>query len=66
MSAIGRVLAYLMAPLDDTNHAPLLKISRESAPRASTNPQRTKGRSFASQKSRANRRKAGMKARVRR
>lgn len=66
MSAIGRALAYLMAPLADTDSAPLLKIRRDSAPQVSRNSKATHGKRHASQKSRANRRNAGMKARVRR
>lgn len=72
MSAIGRALAYLglaagFAGAEIYNLADLGKIARgNSAPQASRNSHTTHGKRHASQKARANRRKAGMKARVRR
>ena len=70
MSAIGRALTYLVAGFSASeayNLADLGKITRNnSAPQISRNSKSTHGKRHASQKSRANRRKAGMKARVRR
>ena len=58
MSTLDRALAYftLAAPYMDAFD--VLKSYRQTTPSVSRNSHRTKGRKFASQKSRANRRKA--------
>ena len=70
MSAIGRALVYLAAGFTASeayNLADLGKTTRgNSAPQVSRNSKVTHGKRHDSQKSRANRRKAGMKARARR
>ena len=58
MSTLDRALAYftLTAPyMDDFD---VINSYRQTTPPVSRHAQRTKGRKFASQKSRANRRKA--------
>lgn len=59
MKLLERALAYFnfSMPLDDAAFR-VLDALRDSPPMVSRNPHRTKGRKFASQKSRANRRKA--------
>ena len=70
MSIMGRALAYMafwFSASEAYNLADLGKITRgNSAPQVSRNSKVTHGKRHASQKSRANRRKAGMKARARR
>ena len=68
MSAIGRALAYFgLSGSHLFDAADIVSLWLNSnPPRVSGNSSATKGRNHASQKSRANRRKAGMKARVRR
>lgn len=58
MSTLDRALTYftLTAPYMDAFD--VLKSYRQTTPPVSRNSQRTKGRKFASQRSRANRRKA--------
>ena len=58
MNTLDRALAYfaLTAPYMDAFD--VLKSYRQTTPPVSRNSRRTKGRKFASQKSRANRRKA--------
>ena len=59
MKALEKALAYFnfSMPLDSSAFH-VLDALRDSPPRVSRNTHRTKGRKFASQKSRANRRKA--------
>ncbi len=68
MSAIGRALAYFpLLPLEIYDVEGLLKtMGSNHAPQVSRNSKATHGKRHASQKSRANRRKAGMNARARR
>lgn len=67
MKALDRALAFFnfAMPLD-MGPFNALKGYHSQTPPISHNSTRTKGRKFASQKSRANRRKAGMKASARR
>lgn len=68
MSAISRALAYFNFTLPlDAGVSDVFSITRAlNPPRVSGNSRATKGRNHASQKSRANRRKAQVKARNRR
>lgn len=67
MRAIDRALAYFNFTLPlDANVLDAASVFRASnPPRVSSNSRATKGRSHASQKSRANRRKGALKAKVR-
>ena len=68
MSAIGRALSYFsILPLYNFQQEELAKtFGNNSAPQISRNSKATHGKRHASQNARANRRKAGMKARARR
>ena len=58
MKALDRALAYFTLSAPNMDAFDVLKTLRQSAPPVSRNSTRTKGRKFASQRARANRRKA--------
>lgn len=59
MKALDRALAYFNFTMSLDDHAfRVMDWLRDSPPQISRNTKRTKGRKFASQKERANRRKA--------
>ena len=58
MNTLGRALAYFALTAPHMDAFDVLKEFRQSPPPVSRNTHRTKGRKFASQKSRAHRRKA--------
>lgn len=58
MSTLDRALTYFTLASPYMDPFDVLKSYRQTPPPVSRNSKRTKGRKFASQKSRANRRKA--------